>query len=260
MATRTDVLASYTRDSGYGPTRTKTTTRRLEQRLRGVLQRINSAIRRGIVEQDIFGLTEQSDTLEVDDPGPFRTSSGPTTRAKFVQWLKTQLDSEFLTVVGRNRNQYIRRAYSEGIRLATSQLRGDVDLATVDVEELVQQRRFDTGLRTLFRRTYSNLESVTEDVTTAVRDELLEGFEKGENPTKIARRLTDRVDSIGKHRATMIARSETINAHTEGFLDRTEQVSEDLHPHGRCSLQVELGVDEDDLAPLSERVPGTIVT
>lgn len=314
MATRTDALASYTRDSGYGPTRTKTVTRRFEQRLRGVLQRINTAIRRGIVEEDIFNLQEETDTLEVDDPGPFSTTTDAATRVAFIQWLKNQLDSEFLTVVGRNRNQYIRRAYSEGIRAATSQLRESVDLRTSDVAELVERDRFDTGLRTLYTRVYENLESVAEDVTTAVRDELVEGYEKGENPEKIARRLTDRVDSIGKHRATTIARSETVHAHSEGFLDRTEQVSEDLdipagvrhvgritalddsvcsfcrktsdsvftieefrsttvqfrdsvyrlappsHVNGRCSLQVEMGVDEDDLGPLSERVPGNIVT
>jgi len=309
-----DVLASYTRDKSFGPTRTTTAQKRFAQRLRGVLGRINAAIKRAIIDRDIFNLQEEQDTLSVDDPGTFQTLNNAATKAAFIQWLREQLDSEFLGVVGQTHNQYVRRAYSEGIRLATKQLRGDVDLRTVDIEELVEQDRYDMGLRTLFTRTYENLQSVRDDVADAVREELLEGFEKGENPREIARRLADRIDSIGKYRATMIARSEVINAHTTGFLDRTEQVSEDLdipagvrhvgrvtaldedvctfcrktndsvftidefrsatvefrgtvyrlappsHPNGRCSVQVELGVDEDDLAPLGERVPGQLLT
>ena len=41
---------------------------------------------------------------------------------------------------------------------------------------------------------------------------------------QIARRLTDRVDKIGKTRATAFARTESINAHTTATLQRYEQL------------------------------------
>jgi len=241
----TDTYQSYTRDSGFGPTNTKTATKRFEQRLRGVLERINAAIRKAIVEEDLFNL--RVDTLAVDDPGPFEESSDMATMAKFTQWLREQLNTEFLTVVSAAENQYIRRTYAEGMRLATRQLQNqDVDLQTVDIQELVEKDRFDTGLRTLFRRNFRQLESVKEDMVDDIRGTLLEGFRDGWNPSKMARKITDRVDSIGKNRATMIARSETINAHSQGFLDRTEQVQEELDiPMGVRHVGRVTAADED---------------
>jgi len=308
-------MASYTRDSGYGPVPVKTVTKRFESRLRGVLGRINAAIRQGIIKDDVLNLRESQDTLAVDDPGPFDTDNTKPAIMKFVQWLREELNSEFLTVVGSDENPYIRSAYATGIRMATSQLQeAGVDIADVDIESVLEDRRFDTALQTLYTRTYENLESVRDAVVSDVRDTLLEGYQEGKNPTEIAKSLTDRVDSVGKHRATLIARSETINAATEGSLDRYEQTAEDLdvdvgvqhvgrltandpavcafcrrtegetftidefrdttvlfrgstyrlappsHPAGRCAVTVKVGVDSGDLPPLSERVPGQLLS
>lgn len=312
MAAVYDTLAPYTRDSGYGPTRTKTATKRFEQRLRGVLARINSAIRTAIIQRDIFNLQGTTDTLDVEE---FPEKQHATTIAAFVRWLRGQLRDEYLTVVTDGENQYIRRAYNEGVRLATSQLQeADVPLESVDIQEIVDARRYDRGLQTLFSRAYEELESVSEDVASEVRDELVEGFRDGEGPREIARNITDRVDSIGKYRSTLIARSECINAHTSSHLERAKEVRDELdvplgvshvgrvtakdpsvcsfcrktsdnvysieefesttvqfrgsiyrlappsHPQGRCSVAIEVGVTEDDLRPLSERVPGSLVT
>jgi hypothetical protein len=56
---------------------------------------------------------------------------------------------------------------------------------------------------------------------------LLKGFREGESPSRIADRLTGRVDSIGKHRSTMIARSEVMNAFSSGTLARMEEINQD---------------------------------
>lgn len=230
MSCTHDTLSPYTRPSGSGgPTQTFTVSKRFAQRLRGVLSRINAAIRRGIIEADIFNLQEESDTLEVDDPGPFDTDSTARMQTRFMMWLREQLNSEFLTVVGPDRNQFIEKAYLAGLRNANSQLR-DLDISFVPegATSVVDRPIHQSALRELFTRTYENLESVTSDVADAVRDELVEGFTKGHNPRKIARSLTDRVDSIGKHRATMIARSEVINAHSESTLTRVDEIQEDV--------------------------------
>lgn len=222
-----DTYSPYTRDSPPGPTPTTTVQRRFAQRLRGVLRRINAAIRRGIVENDIFGLTEDTDTLEVDDPGPFRTEENRRMTAEFLMWLREQLQTEFLDVVGPDRNEFIEKAYFAGLRNANGQLR-DLDISFVPerADSIVDRPIHQSALRELFTRTYSNLESVADDMSTAVRDELLEGFNEGEGPDKIASRLTDRVDSIGKHRASLISRSEVINAHTTSTLNRVDEIQD----------------------------------
>lgn len=312
-----DTLASYTRPrSDYGPAQITTATIRLEQRLRGALRRINSALKTAIIEDDIFGLkSDGRDTLAVDDPPPLRTEDTPRKTVLFVQWLREQLDSELLEVVSRGENQYIRSAYAQGIRLATSQLRErGIDPATVDISELVERGNYQRGLRTLFTRTYDSLQDLTDDVVREVRGELMEGFSRGEGPRKVADRISGRIDSVGKHRATLIARTEMMHAHSEGALQRYEDIGEQSdadiglrhvgrlsandarvcaacrrledsvftidefrsatfefrgsvyrvgipsHPNGRCVTVPEVGVSGDDLAPLSERVPGTLVS
>lgn len=219
---------SYVRDeTSHGPTKTKTVMTRFEQRLRGVLGRINARIREALIDRDIFGM--QTDTLEVDDPPALQERSNPRKIAEFVAWLREQLDSEFLTVVSAGENQYIRKAFVMGVGLGTRQLQdADVDLDSVDVDEIVESGRFDRGLQTLFTRTLENLKSLTDDIVESVREELLTGFQEGRNPREIARNITDRVDKVGKHRATLIARTEIINAHTEGSLQRYEQAQESI--------------------------------
>ena len=219
----------YTRpDGSFGPTSTQTVTKRFEQRLRGVLERINAAIRTGIIEKDVFGLREESDTLAVDEPNVFETDTNPQKIALFIRWLKTQLNQNFLTVVGPDRNEFIRQAYITGIRNANQQL-GDLDISFVpdDMDETVGRPIHVSALKELYTRTYNNLKSVRDDVVDEVRDELVTGFQEGKSPTKIARSLTNRVDSIGKHRSTLIARSEIINAHTKGTLNQIDKANED---------------------------------
>ena len=312
-----DTLASYTRDRDkYGPTKTKTVTIRFEQRLRGVLQRLNATIRKAIIEDDILNLESGGrDTLAVEAPEPFNTQSDPATTAQFLQWMRRQLENELLTVISKDENAFIRKGFVLGAALGQEQLQdAGLELTTTEIEELLEEDRFDTALQELFTRSYENLESIEEAMVPAVRNELLTGYREGIGPREMARNITDRVDKIGKHRATLLARTEIINAHTQGTVNRYKQArdeegvdiglrhvgrltaqdpdvcpfcrraSDDVftieemtttsalfrgqvyrlqppsHPNGRCTLVPEIGVNQDDLAPLTERVPGQLVT
>jgi SPP1 gp7 family putative phage head morphogenesis protein len=178
-----------------------------------------------------------------------------------MAWLRDQLDSNYLTVVGPDRNQFIRAAYAQGIRTAHDGL-SDLDVAfeRPDMDSLLSRPIHRTALQTLYTRTYEELQSVAEDVATEVRDELVEGFREGQNPRDIARSLTDRVDSIGKHRSTLIARSEVMNAHSESTLNRYEEVSNQAD----VDIGVEHGewADSDDarVCPVCELLDGSVFT
>jgi len=226
MACTHESLSPYTRDGSGGPTPTTTAQDTFAQRLRGVLSRINARIREYVGEKDLFGLSDES--LAVEDPDEL--FDFPTAQRKvqgFIRWLRNQLDNEFLTIVGPDRNQFIRKAYAAGLRHVQSELTdADVSFDRPDMDDLLLRPLHRSELQTLYTRTYENLVSVRDDVAQDVRDELLEGFQQAENPRKIARRLTGRVDSIGKHRSTMIARSEVMNAYSEGTLNRIDETSE----------------------------------
>jgi len=220
----TEALSPYTRDY-ESTTPVITAQRNFAQRLRGVLGRLNARIREAIIENDLFGL--QTEAL-VDDL-PEDVFDFPTDDSKlrgFLRWLREQLDNEFLEIVGPDRNQFILSAYATGIRNVHQQL-SDADIAfqRPDVDDLLGRPFHTSSLQELYTRAYENLVSVRDDVAQDVRDELITGFREGENPTKIAKRLTDRVDSVGKHRSTMIARSEVMNAHSEGTLSRVEELN-----------------------------------
>ena len=229
-------------------------------RLRGVLARINARLREAIAERDLFNLRDEALVDDVpDDVFQF-----PTSRRKlrvFMAWLREQLDSNYLTVVGPDRNQFIRAAYAQGIRTAHDGL-SDLDVAfdRPDMDSLLSRPIHRTALQTLYTRTYEELESVAEDVATEVRDELVEGFREGQNPRDIARSLTSRVDSIGKHRSTLIARSEILNAHSTSTLNRYEEVSE--------QTGVDVGVEhgewndagDDRVCPVCELLDGSVFT
>ena len=264
----TEALSPYTREGPGGPTPTTTTQIQFSQRLRGVLGRLNARMRDAIIKRDLFGLREQNgrEALVEDVPDEvFETSTNRAAVLGFLLWVRQQLDENFLTVVSEDTNQFLRKAYARGLENVANQLDdADLTLAPTDTDDLLGRPFHQQELQTLFTRTYENLVSVRDDVAQAVRDELIEGFREGENPTKIARRLTDRVDSIGKNRSTMIARSEVMNAHSTGALNRIQEVN-DSRPeqddelvtgHGRWDA----AMGQPNTCPFCRAMNGTALT
>jgi len=256
-----EALRSYTRPRGsHGPTRTATAQRTFAERLRGALARINARIREAAEEGDAFDLNAEALADDVPDE-VFNTGSRQAAVSGFLAWLRDQLDEEFLGVVGPDRNEFIRQAYATGIRNAHRDL-SDLDVAfeRPDVNDLLSRPVHRSALQTLYTRTYENLKSLRDDVAQTVRDTLLEGFREGRNPRDIARSLTDRVDSIGKHRATLIARSEVMNAHSEATLNRADEISEEADTtitarHGEWADSRDTRV-----CPFCRRLDGTELT
>jgi SPP1 gp7 family putative phage head morphogenesis protein len=222
-----------------------------------VLGRINARIREAVIEDDLFGLRDEA---LVDDV-PEEMFDFPTTQRRvrgFLRWLRQQLDNEFLEVVGPDANQFIEAAYVAGIENVHRQL-SDLDVAfeRTDPDNLLPQAFHRSALQTLFTRTYENLVSVRDDVAQAVRDELVEGFAQGQNPTDIARNITNRVDSIGKHRATLIARSEVMNAHSEGTLSRVEELNQSVENEIRTGHGEWDTAEDARVCPFCRAVNGT---
>ena len=79
-------------------------------------------------------------------------------------------------------------------------------------------------LRLLAGRTFTDLEGVTQEMSTQMSRRLTDGLLRGSSPEDIAEDLVDRVEHIGITRARVIARTEIIRAHAEGALDAMESL------------------------------------
>lgn len=198
------------------PTNTTTLRRRYGSRLRGQLGKLMAAIRDGIVTEDVFLLQNEPKAPSDQEPYQFPRQQGQI-RA-FMDWLRKQISKGFLQVVNPESNVFIKAAYEQGVNGARRRL--DVETPEPDFSLPTHQR----ALRELFTRNYELLQDVTEDMSREIRDELTEGLRDGDHSSKIASEISDRVQKVGKHRATVISRTEVINAYSEGSLQQYKDV------------------------------------
>lgn len=193
------------------PTRTRTVRRRYAQHLRGRWDAIAAALRGGITGRDVFGLGTAA--LAV---APMRDFDFPTDAEKieaFAEWLDRQTEREILQQFG-GENQFIARAYEQGVRSAGVELKragllGESGSVGVATQLPVHQRQ----LRALYTRNFGALQGMTDATANQMRRVLSEGLAGGAGPRDVARDLTDRVDAVGRTRANAIARTEIMNSH-----------------------------------------------
>lgn len=236
-STRTAALSHGGRKD---PTQTTTIRRRYAQRLRGALGRIMAAAREGIVQDDVFGLRGgQAALAELPEVFDYPTDSGKI--QAFLRWLRKQLRQDYLTVVTRNENRFIQAAYARGLKHATSALReAGVDVPEdANVQAALNLPIHQRTLQQLYSRNFRLLEGITRDMGREISEELTAGFAEGENARKIARRVSNRVQTVGKTRSEVLARSEVINAHSESTLTRFEGMGVDTVQHGEWSAAMD---------------------
>lgn len=206
---------------GKDPTRTTSLRQKYAAKLRGKFADINTQIRKGVVDEDVFGLEGEA----LAQPLPtFEYQTDPEKVDGFMEWLRRQQKRGVLEVIQRDGNTYVRSAYSSGIRYADARLNEQgVQVPDQTLQSTFNQPVHRDALQLLYTRNYEALQGITTEVSKQVSDELTQGFAQGWNPNKIARNITDRVDKIGKTRATVMARTEVINAHSTATLNRFEQ-------------------------------------
>ena len=209
------------------PTRTKTLRRRYAQRLRGGFADINTEIRDGVRERDIFGLENEA-LADPLDGRKFRFKTDDDKVEQFRSWLQRAQREEVLEIISRDNNEFIRSGYGRGIKHADARLREQgVEVPQEDLEAVFRKPVHRDKLQLLYTRNFQALEGITDAVDKEVSRVLTQGLAEGVNPREAARRITDRVDKIGKTRATTLARTEIINAHSEATLDRFERMDVD---------------------------------
>lgn len=219
---------------GTGEIGLKTLKRRYGQRLRGAWIKIRSEMRRGIVERDIFGLTadttgpftdveQLADDFDPADLTPvgYDPTDDARNHRRFMAWLREQQRRGVLEIISRDNNIYVRRAADRGVRWAEARLREageSVDHASLDA--VFRAPVSGSSLRLLYERNYDLLEGITSDVSSQISEELTRGFAEGLGPNEVAENIADRIDSVGQHRSTLLARNEIQYAANQASLRR----------------------------------------
>ncbi|SFS62909.1 hypothetical protein [Halostagnicola kamekurae] len=211
------------------PARIRSVRQQYAQRLRGRLADIRSALRTGIVENDVFGL--QTEAL-VDAPSTrqFEFTTDPQKVEAARRWLEKQLENEVLTEYG-GENQYIERSYLKGIEDAQREL-GALNVGSGEAAASASMRMpvHQEQLEQLYSRNLEELRGMTDDIARDVRRELADGLASGDNPRTIAGDVSDILGKVddgtpraAMNRATMISRTELMNSHNWARLKEWER-------------------------------------
>lgn len=113
---------------------------------------------------------------------------------------------------------FVRKGYTAGTMYAV------VALQRVGVEAVIGEGPADWRvIDSLKVRNLSALRGITDEMNKQIISELTEGINRGESIPKLAERIAEKVKEIGIVRATVMARTETITAFTQGTIIRYQQ-------------------------------------
>lgn len=153
-----------------------------------------------------------------------------------LDWLRTWLDRTIEEVVIKpsheKQGEIVKTAYRQGITWA------DTNLSALTTGAKLTPGPIDwRALDVLRARNLSALKGVTDEMGKQIIASLTEGLMGGEGIPKLARRIAERVDAIGRTRATAIARTETMYCVNEGSKIRYAQA-------GVTKIRILAGLDE----------------
>lgn len=139
----------------------------------------------------------------------------------FKQWVKQQT-SEIVGSKTAERlwKDFLQQAYTKGVGRSYDDEKGFLANPVAKDEFLRSsfgQKVAPAKVQLLAQRSLSDLEGVTDAMSTKMVKTLVKGFEAGDSPRAIARALAKEVD-ISLPRALTIARTEVIAAHAQGQL------------------------------------------
>lgn len=240
-------------ESRADPTQSKQLRKRYERALRKPLRELKGLIWDGIVRRGAIDMA-------VNEPMPifrFTTDEQEQVIEHFMDWLNSQQQQGHLDVIENRNNRFVRNAYTKGVTFGDARLReGGLNVSDEELEAVLNKPIHQSKLQELFSRNFALLEGVDADMQTALRETLSEGFGRGEGPGRIARRLNDRIDKIGIRRSNLIARTEVINAHSEGTLTRFDEVGVDT-----VTVKAEIQTAGDNrVCPRCQFIEGEVMT
>ncbi len=244
---------SFVLNNRRDPTRTTALRAAFASQMTKRFRHLRGLIWQAIVEEDVFGLLNNSpqDITILQTPGR-RAFDFPRSADKvshFMAWLQRQVDDGILQVsqftqVGQSveaawTNIYISDSYRRGVVRARSELISGGFGGVTSIEatggigvSMANPFHIDrVGL--LYTRTFNELKGITDAMSQHISRVLSQGIADGLHPRTLARQLNGVIrgtggdlalrDSLGRfmsaeRRAIILARTEIIRAHSEAQL------------------------------------------
>ncbi len=232
---------------GRDPTRTTSLRAAFVSQMVRRFRHLRGLIRIAIVAEDVFGLKDPVTITILQTPGR-RRFNFPRSVDKvtaFMDWIQRQIDADILEVTQLQQigsgvesawtNAFINDSYRRGVIRARSQLvRGGFQVPplseTGGISAAMNNPIHLDRIGLLFTRTFNELKGITDAMAQQISRVLAQGLADGLAPATLARQLTAVIgsglgltDTLGRfipaqRRATILARTEIIRAHSEATL------------------------------------------
>lgn len=251
------VYARKPKGRSTDPTKTVGLRRDFEREFRRRLNKILKAITQEVVTRNGFGIRDESELIA--NAGRFDFPTDQAKVAAFQSWFETILNRYLFDGLlsrsfdaARERfwgNTFANIAYRRGLLSAVAQIRragGTVSDAYIQ-GAMAGGHHYD-ALQKMYTRAFDGLRGITAEMSRQIGAALAETLAAGKGVEAMARAIRDRVESVGRYRSFLLARTEVISAFNEAELNSYADAGLD-----GVTLQPELLTAGDDrVCPICE--------
>lgn len=181
------------------------------------------AVRLGVAFDSIKAAVDR--LVRVNDEFLLAQNASDESKLKgFLRWARAQSDGKLKGLPQKKAwQEYVKRGFHTGVNrsyasvlLGQSRKSAEYEKGALARFTYADAEKLDK-VRLLVTRTYSELDNITERMSTSMGRILADGFVKGNSPSRLAGELVDSLD-IEYKRALAIARTEIVRAQAEGQL------------------------------------------
>ncbi|MCH8851084.1 MAG: hypothetical protein IID41_00365 [Planctomycetes bacterium] len=195
--------------------------------MRSRFSRMNSLIRRSIIERDAFAIRSNADTgLRAGEPAEEGQFSGPEllALAAFETYILVNVAKVILETGADQSTVYwavaMERVYAQGVRHAAASV-PDAALAPFEILRLPTHLE---AIEILKARQLELLKNVTTDMAANLRKIVAEGLRTGTTRTVLADKIAKSINGISFMRAQAIAATEITSGHAEATLNTLDSL------------------------------------
>ena len=197
------------------PTRTLTIQHRFYADLKSRMKKLKKNISEAVVDFDVLGLSKYK-------KNQYTFKRSDEKHAEFMQWINEQI-SEGLLEVTVARPTFSRRPWTDvyiysAYRRGVDRARAELIKAGHEVPPYTIGAAFDRPIHAeranlLFTRVFSDLEGITDAMSSQISRVLADGMVRGIGPREMASELKKEIEKMTRTRAEMLARTEVVRAH-----------------------------------------------
>jgi len=242
---------------GTDPSNTASIQEAFVRAIQKRLREVRGVVRRSVgYQNDALNLTSN-----VDEREAFDFPREITFTEQFREWLREALDTGLsLRAVRAGEHwsaEFLEDAYITGAQAAQGRLmQAGASLTASRPESIIDRPVAVQQLRDIYTRAFENLEGISTDMATTVRETLTEGITLGWNPRKMARKMNEDITQLTRTRAVTLARTETIESHATATLDEYERAREDVGVRHSAFLTAKDG----SVCPFCRRIEDNVLT